>query len=97
MFCTGRLLFCMDQEWFKSFGEKLDQHYAWPSLYIFKFIVPKGKEDDLKKLFPQHETSEKQSKNGNYTSVTIQMMMPSSKAVIEIYYQAATIEGVIAL
>jgi uncharacterized protein len=64
--------FIMDQEWFKSFGEKLDQHYAWPSLYIFKFIVPKGKEDDLKKLFPLHSTTEKQSKNGNYSSITIQ-------------------------
>jgi uncharacterized protein len=87
----------MDQEWFKSFGEKLDQHYAWPSLYMFKFIVPKGKEDDLKKLFPQHTSTERQSKNGNYSSITIQMMMPSSKAVIEIYHQAAAIEGLIAL
>jgi uncharacterized protein len=87
----------MDKEWFKSFGEKLDQHYAWPSLYIFKFIVPKGKEEELKKLFPLHSTTEKQSKNGNYSSVTIQMMMPSSQAVIEIYHQAAAIEGLIAL
>jgi uncharacterized protein len=87
----------MDQDWFKSFGEKLDQHYAWPSLYIFKFIVPKGKEEDLKKLFPLHSTTEKQSKNGNYHSITIQMMMPSSQSVIEIYRQAATIEGLIAL
>lgn len=87
----------MNQEWFRSFGEKLDQHYAWPSLYIFKFIVPKGKEDDLKKLFPLHTTTEKQSKNGNYSSITIQMMMPSSKAVIEIYQQASAIEGLIAL
>lgn len=87
----------MDQDWFKSFADKLDQHYAWPSLYIFKFIVPKGKEDELKKLFPQHSTSEKQSKNGNYHSITIQMMMPSSQSVIEIYRQAATIEGLIAL
>jgi uncharacterized protein len=87
----------MDQEWFKAFGEKLDQHYAWPSLYIFKFIVPKGKEDELKKLFPLHTTTEKQSKNGNYCSITIQMMMPSSAAVIEIYKQASGIEGLIAL
>jgi putative lipoic acid-binding regulatory protein len=87
----------MDQEWFKGFGEKLDQHYAWPSLYVFKFIVPKGKEVELKKLFPLHTTTEKQSKNGNYSSVTIQMMMNSSQAVIDIYKQASTIEGLIAL
>ena len=87
----------MDKEWFESFREKLDQHYAWPSVYIFKFIVPKGKEEALKRLFPQHSSTEKQSKNGNYSSITIQMMMPSSKAVVEIYQQASTIEGLIAL
>ncbi len=80
-----------------SFRSKLDQHYAWPSLYIFKFIVPTGKEGEVKKLFPFHTTSEKQSQGGKYTSITIQMMMPSSDAVIEIYQQAAVIEGLIAL
>ena len=87
----------MDQEWLKSFREKLDQHYAWPSLYMFKFIVPSGQEEAVKKLFPKHVPSEKQSKKGNYISVTVQMMMPSSQAVISVYEQAATIDGVIAL
>ena len=87
----------MDQEWLKSFREKLEQHYAWPSLYMFKFIVPAGQEEAVKKLFPKHIASEKQSKNGNYTSVTVQMMMPSSEAVVTVYEQAATIEGLIAL
>ncbi len=87
----------MNKEWIASFREKLDQHYAWPSLYMFKFIVPTGKEEEVKKLFPLHTTSEKLSKQGNYTSVTIQMMMPSSEAVIGIYQQASTIEGLIAL
>ena len=87
----------MDQEWLKSFREKLDQHYAWPSLYMFKFIVPSGKEDDVKKLFPKHTSSEKQSKEGKYTSVTVQMMMPSSEAVVKVYEKASAIEGLIAL
>jgi len=87
----------MDEAWISSFREKLDQHYAWPSLYLFKFIVPTGKEGDVKKLFPLHNTTEKLSKNGTYTSITIQMMMPSSDAVIDVYEQAAKIEGLIAL
>ncbi|HYG01578.1 MAG TPA: DUF493 family protein [Chryseosolibacter sp.] len=87
----------MDKEWSDSFKEKLDRHYAWPSLYIFKFIVPKGKELALKNLFPNHQTTERQSREGNYTSITIQMMMPSSDAVIAIYQQAYAIEGLIAL
>ena len=87
----------MDTEWSASFKEKLDQHYAWPSLYIFKFIVPKGKELAVKNLFPNHQSTERQSREGNYTSITIQMMMPSSDAVISIYRQAYAIEGLIAL
>lgn len=87
----------MDEEWIISFREKLDQHHAWPSLYIFKFIVPSGKENQVKALFPMHTTTERASKNGNYTSVTVQMMMQSSDAVIDIYKKAAAIEGLIAL
>ena len=87
----------MDQNWIKSFREKLDQHYAWPSLYVFKFIVPTGTEEQVKKLFPHHTTSEKLSKQGNYTSITVQMMMHSSEAVITIYQKASSIEGLIAL
>lgn len=87
----------MDKLWLQSFREKLDQHYAWPTLYVFKFIVPKGKEEDVKKLFPHNITSEKTSKRGNYTSITIQTMMPSSDAIIHIYEQASLIEGLIAL
>jgi putative lipoic acid-binding regulatory protein len=87
----------MDKLWLISFREKLDQHYAWPSLYIFKFIVPTGKEQQVKKLFPQHDTAEKLSKQGNYTSITVQMMMPSSDSVIAIYEEASAIEGLIAL
>lgn len=87
----------MQQNWFNTFKEKLDQHYAWPALYIFKFIVPKGKEGDVRKLFPLHDISERPSKNGNYTSLTIQMMMPSSESVIEVYQSASNIDGLIAL
>lgn len=87
----------MDQQWIASFREKLDQHYSWPSLYMFKFIIPTGRENEIKKLFPNHSVSEKLSREGKYTSVTIQMMMQSSDAVISIYVKAAKIEGIVAL
>lgn len=87
----------MDREWLNSFRAKLDQHYAWPSLYMFKFIVPSGQEEAVKKLFPKHVASEKHSRRGRYTSVTVQMMMPSSEAVVNVYEQAAAIDGLIAL
>ena len=59
--------------------------------------VKTGKEAEVKDLFPLHTTSEKESKNGNYISLTFQMMMPSSEAVITVYQKASAIEGLIAL
>jgi putative lipoic acid-binding regulatory protein len=87
----------MDSTWLANFREKLDTHYAWPALYTFKFIVPTGKEEEVKSLFPNHITYEKLSKNGKYTSITINMMMPSSEAVIDVYQAASVIEGILAL
>lgn len=95
----GRLFYFLNMEpnWAESLREKLDQHYSWPSLYIFKFIVPSEKVEEVKQLFPKHEASEKNSKNGNYISLTLQMMMPGSEAVIDVYTLAARVEGLIAL
>jgi putative lipoic acid-binding regulatory protein len=87
----------MEPNWIDSFREKLDQHYAWPALYVFKFIVPAGKEGEVKELFPLHAAMEKSSKQGNYKSVTVEMMMPSAEAVLEIYIRASKIEGIVAL
>lgn len=87
----------MDANWLINFREKLDVHYAWPSLYTFKFIVPSEKEEEIKNLFPNHIATGKWSKNGKYISVTINMMMPSSEAVIHVYQKASVIEGIIAL
>ena len=87
----------MEPNWADSLREKLDQHYIWPSLYTFKFIVPQEKVAEVKKLFPKHESREKYSKNGKYISVTLQMMMPGSEEVIDVYNLASSVEGLIAL
>jgi hypothetical protein len=87
----------MDPNWSESLRKKLDQYYSWPSLYTFKFIVPADKVEDVKKLFPLHESTEKKSNKGNYISVTFNMMMPGSDAVIAVYEQVSVIEGILAL
>ena len=87
----------MDENWINSFREKLDKHYAWPALYIYKFIVPTGQEEQVKRLFPLNTATEKLSKQGNYISVTIKVMMHSSDAVIDMYLKASEIEGIVAL
>jgi len=88
----------MEPDWINSFREKLDKYYAWPSLYTFKFIIPAGKEEDLRQMFPLHTTAtEKSSEKGKYISLTYQMMMPSSDSVIAVYQKVAVIEGIVAL
>ena len=82
---------------FAGFREKLESSYAWPSLYMFKFIVPSGKVDEVIALFPKHDVSQKPSKNGNYISVTAEIMAGSTDQVVVIYERAAEIEGLIAL
>ncbi len=96
---SGLFLFLknMEANWGESLRTKLDQYYSWPSLYIFKFIVPKEKVGEVIKLFPKHESSLKNSTNAKYTSVTVQMMAPSSEVVIEMYDAVSGIEGIIAL
>ncbi len=87
----------IDNKIFEDFKEKLDNQHVWPSLYMFKFIVTKGNEQEVLSLFPKNELSCKSSKKGNYTSITAKVMMGSSDDVIRIYKEAYKIEGVIAL
>jgi uncharacterized protein len=87
----------MTEEWAFSFKQKLDAVYVWPALYVFKFIVPHQHVDEVKTLFPNHISTEKQSEKGRYTSITFNMMMPSSDAVLGVYQKVQHIEGLIAL
>jgi hypothetical protein len=52
---------------------------------------------EVKNLFTGHEIVERSSANGNYSSLTIQMMCPSSAAVIKVYEMVEGVEGIIAL
>lgn len=87
----------MDTGTIKSFKEKLDNEYEWPSLYTFKFIVPQDKAEEIKSLFQNHDVVEKPSSKGNYISLTSKVMVQSSEKVIEFYLEANKVEGVIAL
>ena len=82
---------------FELFRRQLEEEYSWPSLYMFKFIVPKGKEGEVEKLFPRNELKIRESNQGNYVSLTVQLMANSSDEIISIYTQAHGIEGLIAL
>ena len=80
-----------------DFKEKLDNTHKFPTLYMFKFIVPEAKKDEVTALFPGNEVAVKPSSKGKYVSITARTMMPSSDAVMELYGKAHQIEGIIAL
>ncbi len=80
-----------------AFKEKLEAVGQFPMVYMFKFIVPNGREQEVGALFPRNEMNLKPSSGGKYVSTTIQMMVEDADQIIGIYEQAAKIEGVIAL
>ncbi len=82
---------------YKIFKQRLDEEHHWPAVYMFKFVVPRDKEQDVLDLFPEENLTSKISKKGKYISFTLQKVMQSSDQVIEIYEEAHKIEGIIAL
>lgn len=89
----------MDKKKFdkENFKEKLEASGEFPQLYMFKFIVPSGKENEIAALFPKHEITTKASSGGKYVSTTILAMMKNADQIIALYEQAAEIEGLISL
>lgn len=83
--------------WWENFQALLDEQNEWPASYVFKFIAPLARLDDLKAVFGRHPIVVRSSSKGNYYSVTAQMNVHSSEEIIALYKAAAEIEGVISL
>lgn len=81
----------------ESFKTRLEETHIFPSLYMFKFIVPKEQINEVESLFPKNEFTEKSSSGGKYISITAKVMVSSADQIIEIYESAQKIEGIIAL
>ena len=80
-----------------AFKKQLDDHYQWPSKYLFKFIVPSGREGQFEDIFPGEALKFRYSKGGKYISISADVVMNSSEEVMDIYRKAYEIEGVISL
>ncbi|TIH12177.1 DUF493 domain-containing protein [Marinifilum sp. JC120] len=81
----------------EQFKATLDEHHTWPCDYTFKFIVPSKSLDELKSMIDGFPYTERDSKTGKYTSVTVCIHANSSDVILNIYEKAATIEGLISL
>lgn len=88
----------MDETSEQSFKDSLDGYYDWPCGYVFKFIAPQEKLGEVVALFGEEtEVRTRRSKQGNYVSVTAELEMGSSEAVVEVYRRAGAIDGVMPL
>lgn len=79
----------------------LDQHHNWPSVYMFKFIVPSENDKiaQVEALFNSKtaEIKMNQSKNGKFTSITAKEVMTDADSVLNCYMEASKIDGLISL
>jgi len=90
------------EEFYKKLKVQLADTTLWPAAYLYKFIVPTDltKITKIEKIFDNLGAviSTKQSKNGRYTSVSINVRMKNPDQVILKYKEVASkVEGVISL
>ena len=90
----------VDEAFLKSLEDKLNQTTEWPTVYMFKFIIPADnrKLAMVEALFGSTaNVSIRESRNGKYISITGKVVMLNALEVIEKYRRASEIEDIIAL
>jgi uncharacterized protein len=89
------------KEFYLRLREELANTSLWPSIYLYKFIVPTEKEkikfveDAFNNMGAVIKTTE--SKNGKFTSISVNVKMNNPDHVIEKYLEVSVIEGIISL
>ncbi len=90
-----------EDEFYARLKEQLSETSAWPTDFLYKFIVPtdKDKIDQINKVFDNTGAviESKQSSKGKYTSVSITVNLKDPDEVIQKYKEVGLIEGVISL
>jgi len=80
---------------------QLEETSSWPSIYLYKFIVPSDnkKVAEIEKVFDETDAvfTTRESSKGKYSGVSIRVTMSSPDQVIEKYKEVSRVEGVISL
>ncbi|GAA4806311.1 DUF493 family protein [Litoribaculum gwangyangense] len=89
-------------EFYEKLKGQLHETNSWPAEYLYKFIVKSDavKIAKLEVIFDNMGAviSTVESKNGKYTSVSVNLLMRNPDSVIQKYQEVAEkIEGVISL
>lgn len=90
-----------EKDFYTRLKEELSQTSKWPSLYLYKFIIP-CQEDKIQQMNSIFHSSDaeietQRSSSGKYISYSIKMVLPNPDAVIEYYKKVSVIEGIISL
>jgi putative lipoic acid-binding regulatory protein len=89
------------EEFYVRLKEELANTSEWPAEYLYKFIVPTDTDKilQLENAFNNMGAviKTRASKNGTYTSVSVNVRMKNPDYVIEKYLEVASIEGIISL
>ena len=80
-----------------SLQAKLEEFYTFHCCYVFKFIAPMARVDELAGLFEGKPFTTRYSKNAKYVSFTAEWEVASSEEVISYYRRAGKIKGVLSL
>lgn len=87
-------------EFYSDLRQRLEKEHSFPSVYMFKFIVPNSNKlhAQVEALFgDEAQISIRESSKGNYVSITAKEMMLSAENIIARYRSASKIEGIVSL
>lgn len=90
----------MTEEELKNFKEKLIESTTFPTVYMYKFIVPSENRAIalVENLFePETDIHTKESGNGKYTSITGMQVVMDVEEIMVVYRKAAQIKGIMFL
>ena len=89
------------EEKYQKLESALRESLSWPNVYMLKFIIPADNRTlaQVENLFnsKEAEINVRESRKGNYLSITVKEMMMSPEKVIERYRSAEGIEGLLSL
>ncbi len=89
------------EEFYERLKQELDNANTWPAEYLFKFIVPSEphKIEAVENAFNAMGAviNTNQSKNGKFTSVSVNVRMKSAQSIVDKYIEVSHIEGIISL
>jgi len=88
-------------EFYKKLKKELELNTAFPTKYLYKFIIPadNDKINTIEKIFDHTGAviNKSASKTGKYISISILVVMKNAAEIIAKYKEAENVEGIISL